>query len=174
MNLSGSMVASSFGKLVMKESPREGVKEEDLAIALLMMITNNIGTHTHGHTDICIFFAFIMHHSLSTAALTFISSIPQHLPYLCLSSTLTFFLPHTLLHSTGQVSYLNAQLHGCTKIFFVGSFLRHNPISCRRLAFAINFWSKGKMEALFLAHEVRTKAERVCMWMLEYDYFDLY
>ena len=43
MNLSGSMVASSFGKLVMKESPREGVKEEDLAIALLMMITNNIG-----------------------------------------------------------------------------------------------------------------------------------
>mmetsp|Transcript_23682 Transcript_23682/g.22788 ORF Transcript_23682/g.22788 Transcript_23682/m.22788 type:complete len:796 (+) Transcript_23682:252-2639(+) len=95
MNLSGSMVASSFGKLVMKEHPREGVKEEDLAIALLMMITNNIG----------------------------------------------------------QVSYLNAQLHGCTKIFFVGTFLRHNPISCRRLAYAINFWSKGKMEALFLVHE---------------------
>lgn len=37
------MVASSFGKLVMKESPGEGLKEEDLAIALLMMITNNIG-----------------------------------------------------------------------------------------------------------------------------------
>lgn len=95
MNLSGSMVASSFGKLVMKENPREGVKEEDLAIALLMMITNNIG----------------------------------------------------------QVAYLNAQLHDCTKIFFVGSFLRHNSISCRRLAFAIDFWSKGKMEALFLRHE---------------------
>lgn len=47
MNLSGSMVASSFGKLVMKESPREGVKEEDLAIALLMMITNNIGRSNH-------------------------------------------------------------------------------------------------------------------------------
>ena len=45
MNLSGSMVASSFGKLVMKERPRDGVKEEDLAIALLMMITNNIGTY---------------------------------------------------------------------------------------------------------------------------------
>lgn len=43
IGLSSSMVASSFGKLVMKESPREGVKEEDLAIALLMMITNNIG-----------------------------------------------------------------------------------------------------------------------------------
>lgn len=43
MNLNASMVASSFGKLVMKQNPREGVKEEDLAIALLMMITNNIG-----------------------------------------------------------------------------------------------------------------------------------
>lgn len=89
------MVASSFGKLVMKDNPREGIKEEDFAIALLMMITNNIG----------------------------------------------------------QIAYLNAKLHGCTKIFFVGSFLRHNSISCRRLAFAIDFWSKGEMEALFLKHE---------------------
>jgi type II pantothenate kinase len=89
------MVASSFGKLVMKEEPREGVSEEDLALALLMMITNNIG----------------------------------------------------------QVAYLNAQLHQCSKIFFVGSFLRHNSISCRRLSFAIEFWSNSKMEALFLHHE---------------------
>ena len=95
MNLSGSMVASSFGKLVMKEQPSAGIKEEDVAIALLMMITNNIG----------------------------------------------------------QVAYLNAKLHGCSTIFFVGNFLRHNSISCRRLAFAIDFWSKGKMEALFLEHE---------------------
>lgn len=89
------MVASSFGKLVMKENPRDGVSEEDLALALLMMITNNIG----------------------------------------------------------QVAYLNAKLHNCSKIFFVGTFLRHNPISCRRLAFAIDFWSAGQMEALFLMHE---------------------
>jgi pantothenate kinase len=86
--LSGSMVASSFGRLVMKETPREGVRDEDLALALLMMITNNIG----------------------------------------------------------QVAYLNAQLHDCKKIYFVGSFLRHNPISCRRLAFAIDFWSKVSLE----------------------------
>jgi type II pantothenate kinase len=35
----------------------------------------------------------------------------------------------------------------------VGSFLRHNPISCRRLAFAIDFWSGSQMEALFSVHE---------------------
>ena len=95
MSLSGSTVASSFGKLIMKDSPRDDIKQEDLAIALLMMITNNIG----------------------------------------------------------QVSYLNAKLHACSKIYFVGSFLRHNQISCRRLAFAIDFWSKGTQEALFVRHE---------------------
>lgn len=95
MKLQGSMVASSFGKLVIKDNPRESLREEDLAIALLMMITNNIG----------------------------------------------------------QVAYLNAQLHKCSKIYFVGNFLRHNSISSRRLAFAIDFWSKGSMEALFLEHE---------------------
>lgn len=95
MNLKGSMVASNFGKLVMEENPREGLNEADLAISLLMMITNNIG----------------------------------------------------------QVAYLNALLHNCKKIFFVGNFLRNNAISLRRLAFAISFWSKGTMEAMFLEHE---------------------
>jgi type II pantothenate kinase len=93
--LSGCMVASSFGKLVMKENPLENVRPEDLALGMLMMITNNLG----------------------------------------------------------QIAHLCAQLHHCSKIFFVGSFLRHNPISCRRLAFAIDFWSGGTMEALFLRHE---------------------
>jgi type II pantothenate kinase len=93
--LDGDMVASSFGKLTMKEDPASGVGAGDIAIALLMMITNNLG----------------------------------------------------------QVAYLNAQLHGCKKIFFVGSFLRQNQVSCRRLSYAIDFWSKGAMEALFLVHE---------------------
>lgn len=93
--LDGNMVASSFGKMVMSNSAKN-VNQEDIAIALLMMITNNIG----------------------------------------------------------QCAYLNAQLHKCPKIFFIGNFLRQNPISCRRLSFAINFWSKGKTEALFLEHEV--------------------
>ena len=94
LNMKSAMVASSFGKLVMKENPNDA-KDEDIALALLMMITNNIG----------------------------------------------------------QVAYLNAKLHGCSKIFFVGSFLRTNNISCKRLAFAIDFWSKGSMEAYFLEHE---------------------
>ncbi len=95
LGLSADIVASSFGKLVSKEDPARGLTQEDLARALLSLVTNNIG----------------------------------------------------------QVAYLNAKLHKTPRIYFVGSFLRHNMISQRRLSYAIDYWSKGEMEALFLEHE---------------------
>lgn len=95
LGLPANLVASSFGKLVAKEDPAAGLKQEDLARALLMMITNNIG----------------------------------------------------------QVAYLNAKLAKTKRIYFIGNFLRQNKISQRRLSYAIDYWSKGEMEALFLEHE---------------------
>ena len=95
MGLAPDLVASSFGKLVAKDDPASGLKEEDIARALLLMITNNIG----------------------------------------------------------QVAYLNAQLHKTSRIYFIGNFLRSNSISQKRLSYAIDYWSKGDMEALFLEHE---------------------
>ncbi len=95
LGLPSNVVASSFGKLVAKEDPAAGLEQEDLARALLLMITNNIG----------------------------------------------------------QVAYLNAKLHNTPRIYFVGNFLRNNIISQRRLSYAIDYWSKGEMEALFLEHE---------------------
>ena len=95
LGLPSNLVASSFGKLVTKDDPAVGLKQEDLARALLLMITNNIG----------------------------------------------------------QVAYLNAKIFQTPRIYFVGNFLRHNNISQRRLSYAINYWSKGEMEALFLEHE---------------------
>merc|ERR1740124_345852 len=95
LGLPSTVVAASFGKLVAKKNPAAGIKEEDLARALLGMVTNNIG----------------------------------------------------------QVAYLNACICETSRIYFVGNFLRHNKISQQRLAFAINYWSKSRMEALFLEHE---------------------
>ncbi len=95
IGLPSNLVASSFGKLVAKTNPAAGLSQADLARALLLMVTNNIG----------------------------------------------------------QVSYLNAQLSKTPRIYFVGNFLRDNKISQRRLSYAINYWSKGEMEALFLERE---------------------
>lgn len=58
-----------------------------------------------------------------------------------------------ITNNIGQVAYLNAKLAKTSRIYFVGNFLRQNKISQRRLAYAIDYWSKGEMEALFLEHE---------------------
>jgi type II pantothenate kinase len=54
----------------------------------------------------------------------------------------------------GQIAYLHALRHKCKAIYFAGNFLRHdNTIAMRTLAYAIQFWSKGELEGLFLKHE---------------------
>ena len=56
-------------------------------------------------------------------------------------------------NNIAHVSYLTARLYNTTKIYFVGNFLRNNDISCQRLSYSIDYWSKGCVEALFLEHE---------------------
>ena len=43
LGLPANIVASSFGKLVSKQETAAGLKQEDLARALLFMVTTNIG-----------------------------------------------------------------------------------------------------------------------------------
>ncbi|RQM24209.1 hypothetical protein B5M09_007387 [Aphanomyces astaci] len=92
-NLPATTVASSFGKMITVS--RSDVSDADIARALLIMTTQNIGL----------------------------------------------------------IAYLNACIYDTKRIFFVGNFLRHNKISCRTLAYAIDFWSKGQMKAHFCRHE---------------------
>ncbi|MCI4382248.1 hypothetical protein PGIGA_G00012800 [Pangasianodon gigas] len=40
-----------------------------------------------------------------------------------------------------------------TRVVFVGNFLRINTLSMKLLAYAMDFWSKGQLKALFLEHE---------------------
>ncbi|XP_059170909.1 4'-phosphopantetheine phosphatase-like isoform X2 [Physella acuta] len=53
----------------------------------------------------------------------------------------------------GQIAYLQAKLHGVKKIYFGGFFIRGHPFTMHTITFAINFWSKGEIQALFLRHE---------------------
>lgn len=57
-------------------------------------------------------------------------------------------------NSIGQVAFLHATRHNCPRVFFAGNFLRHNnSVAMRTLAYAVRFFSKGKIEGLFLKHE---------------------
>ncbi|KAJ2512219.1 hypothetical protein GGI11_004815 [Coemansia sp. RSA 2049] len=62
-------------------------------------------------------------------------------------------LLYMVSNNIGQIAYLNAQLHGIRRIYFGGYFIRGHPLTMHTLSYAINFWSKGEMSALFLRHE---------------------
>lgn len=46
-------------------------------------------------------------------------------------------------------------LQNIDRVVFIGNFLRINTISMKLLAYALDYWSKGQLKALFLEHEVR-------------------
>ncbi|RIA98345.1 fumble-domain-containing protein, partial [Glomus cerebriforme] len=62
-------------------------------------------------------------------------------------------LLYMVSNNIGQIAYLNAQAHGLKRIYFGGCFIRGHPITMNTLSYAINYWSQGTMNALFLRHE---------------------
>ncbi|XP_070962375.1 pantothenate kinase 1a isoform X1 [Oncorhynchus clarkii lewisi] len=84
----------SFGHMMSKEK-RDSISKEDLARAMLVTITNNIG-------------------------------------------------------SIARMCAVNEKIE---RVVFVGNFLRINTVSTKLLAYAMDFWSKGQLKALFLEHE---------------------
>ncbi|RUS17837.1 fumble-domain-containing protein, partial [Endogone sp. FLAS-F59071] len=62
-------------------------------------------------------------------------------------------LLYMVSNNIGQIAYLNAEKHGLKRIYFGGCFIRGHPITMNTLSYAIGFWSKGQMKALFLRHE---------------------
>lgn len=47
-------------------------------------------------------------------------------------------------------------LQNIERVVFVGNFLRINMVAMKVLAYAMDYWSKGQLKALFLEHEVKT------------------
>ncbi|CAG9461150.1 unnamed protein product [Pedinophyceae sp. YPF-701] len=95
IGLSAGMIASSFGKVVMAGDAQLEYRPQDIALALMRMVSYNIG----------------------------------------------------------QIAYLNASLHSIRRVFFGGFFIRGHPYTMETISYAINFWSKGIMQAMFLRHE---------------------
>ncbi|XP_071902178.1 pantothenate kinase 2-like [Coffea arabica] len=56
-------------------------------------------------------------------------------------------------YNIGQISYLNALRFGLKRIFFGGFFIRGHAYTMDTISFAVQFWSKGTSQAMFLRHE---------------------
>lgn len=62
-------------------------------------------------------------------------------------------LLHMISNNIGQLAFLYAQLHQLKRIYFGGYFIRNHRYTMHAISFAIRFWSKGEISALFLRHE---------------------
>lgn len=59
----------------------------------------------------------------------------------------------TITNNIGSIARMCAVNENMERVVFVGNFLRVNTISMKLLAYAMEFWSKGTLRALFLEHE---------------------
>lgn len=59
----------------------------------------------------------------------------------------------TISNDIGQIACLYAMMHNLKKVYFGGYFLRNHPLSMYTVSFAINYWSRGAVQSLFLRHE---------------------
>ncbi|XP_063430219.1 4'-phosphopantetheine phosphatase-like [Mytilus trossulus] len=59
----------------------------------------------------------------------------------------------SISNDIGQLASLYCRLHQLKKIYFGGYFIRGHPLTMHTISFAINFWSKGEIQALFMRHE---------------------
>lgn len=59
----------------------------------------------------------------------------------------------TLTNNIGSIARMCAVNEGIERVVFVGNFLHINELSMKLLAYAMEFWSKGTMKAVFLEHE---------------------
>ncbi|XP_043407655.1 pantothenate kinase 1 isoform X3 [Chelonia mydas] len=59
----------------------------------------------------------------------------------------------TITNNIGSIARMCALNENIDRVVFVGNFLRINMISMKVLAYAMDYWSKGQLKALFLEHE---------------------
>ncbi|KAI1392573.1 fumble-domain-containing protein [Hypoxylon trugodes] len=69
------------------------------------------------------------------------------------SADISRSLLYAISNNIGQIAFLQSQVHGLSRIYFGGSFIRGHPQTMNTLSYAIKFWSKGQKQAYFLRHE---------------------
>ncbi|KAM3956843.1 pantothenate kinase 3 fbl isoform 3-T3 [Aphomia sociella] len=59
----------------------------------------------------------------------------------------------TITNNIGSIARLCASNENIERVVFCGNFLRVNPLSMKLLSYAMSYWSRGALKALFLEHE---------------------
>jgi type II pantothenate kinase len=149
LGLDANLIAASFGKVTMRKEPSptfENFRRElrrfivgtmslfvQLLIALpfLGQIFRWLGLERRAHATLSnVYFSRHFHaEDVALSALRMVS------------------------YNVAQLAYLNAVIENVPRIYFGGSFVREHPFTVSAISYAVEFWSKKNMQALFLVHD---------------------
>ncbi|KAI3862127.1 hypothetical protein MKW92_020607 [Papaver armeniacum] len=71
----------------------------------------------------------------------------------CKPEDISLSLLRMISYTIGQIAYFTARDLGLKRIYFGGFFIRGNAFTMNTISFAVQYWSKGAVEAMFLRHE---------------------
>jgi len=66
---------------------------------------------------------------------------------------ITLSLLRMISYNISHIATMTAVKHGLKRIFFGGYFIRGHAYTMNTISFAVDYWSKGEMKAMFLRHE---------------------
>ncbi|KAB2609337.1 pantothenate kinase 2 [Pyrus ussuriensis x Pyrus communis] len=92
--------------------------------------------------------------SASTIASSFGKAISENKEYEDYRpEDISLSLLRMISYNIGQIAYLNALRFGLKRIYFGGFFIRGHAYTMDTISFAVQFWSNGDAQAMFLRHE---------------------
>ena len=62
-------------------------------------------------------------------------------------------LMYMISFNIGQLAYFASQIHDIDDIFFVGNFIRNNPMGKEKISFSVDMMSGGKTRPLFMTYD---------------------
>jgi type II pantothenate kinase len=66
---------------------------------------------------------------------------------------ITLSLLRMISYNISHIATMTAVEHGLKRIFFGGYFIRGHAYTMNTISFAVDYWSKGELKAMFLRHE---------------------
>jgi len=150
LGLPANVIAASFGKVTMSRetsaaSLRNMLKEMRRAIVgtCSLWVKVLLATPGIGH----VLRMFNLDKKLNETLAN------RHLMHQFSAPDVSLSLLRMVSYNIGQIAYLNAKQYDLQRIYFAGNFIRDHPFTVSTLSYAVNFWSRGQMQARFLVHD---------------------
>ena len=62
-------------------------------------------------------------------------------------------LMYMISFNIGQLAYLSSVINDIDDLYFVGNYIRNNPVGKEKISFAVDMLSGEKKRALFITHD---------------------